>query len=250
MNILFYGTDELLTRLGKQVVGQTWRIFRAEDPNHVSEFADTHSFQAAFFDLGKGSHAIRVATRNAKNKLDIPVAIGLGTQDHAVSFCERALSDLDIVLPECGNDRLTKLQCDAILRLANGVTSESVTCGGVSFHISEDRFSVNGQEVYLPRKKHKLLELLFLKRGRTVTKEMVFNHLYGWEEPPEAKIIDVFVCQIRRVLREAGLEQDCIQTVWGQGYRLMRSTQAPECAFRSIRPVLPTTSGHLNRSMY
>ena len=220
MNILFYGSDELLARVRRQVTGKSWDIHRAEDPDHVLDFEDTHSFQAALFGLCEEGQAVRAAVRNAKNTLDIPVAIGLAAQGHVVSFRESSQPGLDIVVPECGNDRLTKQQCDAILRFANGAPSKSVACGGVSFHMSEGRFSVNGQEIHLPQKKHKLLELLFLKRGRTVTKEMVFNHLYGWEEPPEAKIVDVFVCQIRRALREAGLEEECIQTVWGQGYRV------------------------------
>lgn len=220
MKILFYGSDELLTRVRRQVTGQSWDIHRAKDPDHILDYKDTHSFQAALFGLCDKGQAIRAAVWNAKDVLDIPVAIGLAAQDRIVNFCERAQPGLDIVVPECGNDRLTKLQCDAILRLANGAPSKSITCGGVSFHMSEDRFSVCGQDIYLPQKKHKLLELLFLKRGRTVTKEMVFNHLYGWEEPPDPKVVDVFICHIRRALREAGLEQDCIQTVWGQGYRV------------------------------
>ncbi|WP_299734026.1 winged helix-turn-helix domain-containing protein [uncultured Tateyamaria sp.] len=220
MKILFYGSDALLARVRRQVNGQSWDIYRAEDPDHVFDYEDTHSFQAALFGLCENDLAVRAATWNAKNALDIPVAIGLASQDQVMSFSERTQNGLDIVVPECGNDRLTKHQCDAILRFANGSPAERISCGGVSFHMADDRFSVNGQSIYLPYKKHKLLELLFLKRGRTVTKEMVFNHLYGWEEPPEAKIVDVFICQIRRALREAGLKEECIQTVWGQGYRV------------------------------
>lgn len=220
MNILFFGSDDLLARVRRQESGQSWELYRAEHPDHIFDYEDTHSFQAALFGLCEESQIVRAAARNAKSALDIPVAMGLASKDQVVSFSERSQPDLDIVVPECGNDRLTKLQCDAILRFANGSTSDTISSGGVSFHTCEGVFSVNGQEIHLPYKKHKLLELLFLKRGRTVTKETVFNHLYGWDEPPEAKIVDVFVCQIRKTLREAGLEQDCIQTVWGQGYRV------------------------------
>ena len=220
MNILFLGSDELLARVRKQAIGQSWDITRAEDPDHVLDFEGTHSFQAALFGLCEDGQVIRAAAQTAKRALNVPVTIGLVPLKHVESFCEWSQWGLDVLVPECGNDRLTKQQCDVILRFANGSPTESITCGGVCFHYSEDSFSVNGQEIYLPRKKHKLLELLFLKRGRTVSKEMVFNHLYGWEEPPEPKIVDVFVCQIRRALREAGLEQDCIKTVWGQGYQV------------------------------
>lgn len=223
MNILFFGSDELLARVRKETHGQTWDIYRANDPDEVLAFEGTHVFQAALFGLCTEGSAIGSAVVNAKKTLDVPVAIGLASQDQAGEPCKILKYGLDIIVTECGNDRLIKLQCDAIVRIANGTRSERITCGGVSFHTSENRFSVNGQYIHLPQKKHKLLELLFLRRGRTVNKDMVFNHLYGWDEPPEIKIVDVFVCQIRRILREAGLNQDCIQTIWGQGYRVQEA---------------------------
>lgn len=220
MNILFLGSHELLARINKQIIGQSWDIHHAADPDHILDFEGTHAFQAALVGLCAEDRTICAAANKAKSVLNAPVVVGLASQDQAVQLCEKSLSALDIIVPECGNDSLTKLQCDAIVRLANGARSEIVSCGGLSYHISDGKFSVNGRDIHLPQKKHKLLELLFLKRGRIVTKEMVFNHLYGWDEPPEAKIIDVFVCLIRRTLREAGLGNNCIETVWGQGYRI------------------------------
>ena len=223
MNVLFLGSDELFARVKRQVVGQAWDVSRAEDPEQFLDFEGTHSFQAALVGLCAKSGEVRIATQNAKAALDVPVVIGLASQEQAASHTEWSRVGPDIIIPECGNDHLTKLQCDTILRMANGALSDVIFCGEVSFNTSKGAFAVNGREIYLPYKKHKLLELLFLKRGQTVTKDMVFNHLYGWDEPPEAKIVDVFVCQIRRTLREAGLKQDCIQTVWGQGYRVTDS---------------------------
>ena len=223
MNVLFLGSDELFARVKRQVAGQAWEVSRAEDSEQLLDFQGTHTFQAALIGLCEKSGEVRIAAQNARAALDVPVVIGLASQEQAASHTEWSKIGPDIIIPECGNDHLTKLQCDTILRMANGATSETVICGGVAFDISKGTFSVDGNDICLPYKKHKLLELLFLKRGRTVTKDMVFNHLYGWDEPPEAKIVDVFVCQIRRTLREAGLKQDCIQTVWGQGYRVTDS---------------------------
>ncbi|WP_415400755.1 winged helix-turn-helix domain-containing protein [Tateyamaria sp. SN3-11] len=221
MNVLFLGSDELFARVNRQVVGQAWSIFRAEDPEQLLDFEGTHSFQAALVGLCARKSDVKTAAQNAKMGLSVPVVIGLASQEQATGHTEWLRVGPDIVIPECGNDHLTKLQCDAILRIANGAVTETISCGGVVFNTSTGTFSVNGGDIYLPHKKHQFLELLFLKRGRTVSKEMVFNHLYGWDEPPEPKIVDVYVCQIRRMLREAGLKQDCIQTVWGQGYRVM-----------------------------
>lgn len=223
MNVLVFGSDSLQTRVRSQCVGQSWDVFSVSDPDELLDFEGTHSFQAMVVGLCVGTRAIRAATKTAKQALDIPVVIGLASREQAEEFCKNARHGPDIVITDSGNDDLTKLQCDAVLRLANGAPTEDITCGGVTFHTSRDVFSVNNRDIHLPLKNHRLLELLFLKRGRTVTNEMVFNHLYGWEDPPHAKIIDVFVCQIRKALRKAGLAEECIHTVWGQGYTVVPS---------------------------
>ena len=79
---------------------------------------------------------------------------------------------------------------------------------------------VDGETVHLTRKKYQMLELLSLRKGTTLTKEMFLNHLYGGMDEPELKIIDVFVCKLRKKLVEATGEDSCIQTVWGRGYVL------------------------------
>jgi two-component system cell cycle response regulator CtrA len=64
------------------------------------------------------------------------------------------------------------------------------------------------------------LELLSLRKGVIVTKEMVLGHLYGGVGEPQLKIIDVFICHLRKKLAQANRGKHYIQTVWGRGYRL------------------------------
>ena len=65
-----------------------------------------------------------------------------------------------------------------------------------------------------------MLELLSLRKGTTLTKEMFLNHLYGGMDEPELKIIDVFICKLRKKLSEAIGGESHIETVWGRGYVL------------------------------
>src|SRR5260221_9358630 len=62
-----------------------------------------------------------------------------------------------------------------------------------------------------------MLELLSLRKGTTLTKEMFLNHLYGGMDEPEVKIIDVFVCKLRKKLALAGADNK-IGAIWGRGY--------------------------------
>ena len=64
-----------------------------------------------------------------------------------------------------------------------------------------------------------VLELLALRKGTTLTKEMFLNHLYGGMDEPEVKIIDVFICKLRKKLEKASGGKNYIETVWGAGYR-------------------------------
>jgi two-component system cell cycle response regulator CtrA len=74
--------------------------------------------------------------------------------------------------------------------------------------------------VHLTGKEYQMLELLSLRKGTTLTKEMFLNHLYGGMDEPELKIIDVFICKLRKKLASATSGAHYIETVWGRGYVL------------------------------
>ena len=77
-----------------------------------------------------------------------------------------------------------------------------------------------GKPIHLTGKEYQMLELLSLRKGTTLTKEMFLNHLYGGMDEPELKIIDVFICKLRKKLVEATDGENYIETVWGRGYVL------------------------------
>jgi two-component system cell cycle response regulator CtrA len=86
--------------------------------------------------------------------------------------------------------------------------------------------TADGKLIPLTDKEYSILELLSLRLGVTVTKEMLLGHLYGGKDEPELKIIDVFVCRLRKKLAQATDAKQYIETVWGRGYRLCALTEA------------------------
>jgi two-component system, cell cycle response regulator CtrA len=85
---------------------------------------------------------------------------------------------------------------------------------------------LHGQKLHLTAKEYQILALLALRTGSTLTKETFLNHLYGgWDDEPEAKIIDVFICKLRKKLANASGGQDYIETIWGRGYALREPTK-------------------------
>ena len=74
--------------------------------------------------------------------------------------------------------------------------------------------------MYLTAKEYHILEILCLRKGTTLTKEMFLNQLYGGMDEPEIKIIDVFICKLRKKLANASGGKNYVETVWGRGYTL------------------------------
>ncbi len=108
----------------------------------------------------------------------------------------------------------------AIIRRSKGHSQSIIRTGEVNVNLDAKTVDVAGVTVHLTGKEYQMLELLSLRKGTTLTKEMFLNHLYGGMDEPELKIIDVFICKLRKKLAEATGGQNYIETVWGRGYVL------------------------------
>ena len=120
------------------------------------------------------------------------------------------------------DDYLTKLfhreeliaRIHAIIRRSKGHSQSIIRTGKIDVNLDTKTVEVDGDTVHLTAKEYQMLELLSLRKGTTLTKEMFLNHLYGGMDEPELKIIDVFICKLRKKLTEATGEDNHIQTVW------------------------------------
>ncbi len=108
----------------------------------------------------------------------------------------------------------------AIIRRSKGHSQSVIRTGAVNVNLDAKTVDVDNKTVHLTGKEYQMLELLSLRKGTTLTKEMFLNHLYGGMDEPELKIIDVFICKLRKKLAEATGGQNYIETVWGRGYVL------------------------------
>jgi len=108
----------------------------------------------------------------------------------------------------------------AIVRRSQGHSQSIIKTGKLAVNLDNSMVEVAGKPVHLTGKEYGILELLSLRKGTTLTKEMFLNHLYGGMDEPELKIIDVFICKLRKKLSDATLGSNYIETVWGRGYVL------------------------------
>jgi two-component system cell cycle response regulator CtrA len=118
----------------------------------------------------------------------------------------------------------------AIVRRAKGHAQSVIQTGNLVVNLDTKTVEVGGQRVHLTGKEYQMLELLSLRKGTTLTKEMFLNHLYGGIDEPELKIIDVFICKLRKKLAMATGGEHYIETVWGRGYVLRDPKQSSAAA--------------------
>jgi two-component system cell cycle response regulator CtrA len=106
----------------------------------------------------------------------------------------------------------------AIVRRSKGLAESVINTGDLCVNLDAKTVKIGGAHVHLTPKEYQILELLSLRRGTTLTKEMFLNNLYGGMDEPVIKIIDVFMCKLRKKLANASNGKDYIETVWGRGY--------------------------------
>jgi len=112
----------------------------------------------------------------------------------------------------------------SIVRRYRGHAQSVIEIDDLVINLDNKSVAVNGERVYLTGKEYQMLELLALRKGTTLSKEVLLNNLYGGMDEPELKIIDVFICKVRKKLANASGGKDYIETVWGRGYMLREST--------------------------
>lgn len=108
----------------------------------------------------------------------------------------------------------------AVVRRSKGHSESLIRTGALTVNIDERTVELNGKPLHLTSKEYGILELLSLRKGTALTKEMFLNHLYGGIDEPELKIIDVFICKLRKKLADATGGHNYIETLWGRGYML------------------------------
>jgi two-component system, cell cycle response regulator CtrA len=155
--------------------------------------------------------------RAAKVRTPILILSGLDEADKKVKGLGFGADDY-LTKPFDRSELVARIQ--AIVRRSKGYSESIIRTGKLSVNLDTRTVEVDSQPLHLTGKEYGILELLSLRKGTTLTKEMFLNHLYGGMDEPELKIIDVFVCKLRKKLSNATGGDNYIETVWGRGYVL------------------------------
>jgi two-component system cell cycle response regulator CtrA len=164
--------------------------------------------------------------RISRNDTPVMVLSGVTLPQARVKALSLGADDF-ITKPYDRAELLARMQ--AIVRRSKGFSQPTVTVGRLTLNLDSREVSVSGNVVHLTGKEYAILELLVLRKGMVLTKEAFLNHLYGGMDEPEVKIIDVFVCKLRKKLAVAGGE-GIIGTIWGRGYMIREQSPTRDSA--------------------
>ncbi|MFO7919628.1 DNA-binding response regulator [Rhodobacteraceae bacterium W635] len=157
-------------------------------------------------------------------RIDTPILILSGADDTESKIKGFGFGADDYLTKPFHRDELIA-RIHAIVRRSKGHAQSVIRTGRINVNLDAKTVDVDGRAVHLTGKEYQMLELLSLRKGTTLTKEMFLNHLYGGMDEPELKIIDVFICKLRKKLSEATGGDNHIETIWGRGYVLRDPVQ-------------------------
>lgn len=194
-------------------------IDHSESGEEALELLRHYDYDVVLLDLVlpdiEGYEVVR-RMRIARNDTPVLILSGMTRPQAKVKGLGMGADDF-ITKPFDKAELLARMQ--AVVRRSKGFSQPTVRIGTVELNLDSREVTVDGGEVHLTGKEYSILELLVLRKGMVLTKEAFLNHLYGGMDEPEIKIIDVFVCKLRKKLAAAGAD-NLIGTVWGRGYMI------------------------------
>lgn len=184
------------------------------------DLAKLYDYDLILLDLGlpdmNGNEVLR-QLRLAR--IDTPILILTGSDDTENKIKAFGFGADDYLTKPFHREELVA-RIHAIIRRSKGHSQSIISTGKIAVNLDAKTVETAGKPIHLTGKEYQMLELLSLRKGTTLTKEMFLNHLYGGMDEPELKIIDVFICKLRKKLCEATDGENYIETVWGRGYVL------------------------------
>lgn len=243
MNILLIEDDPAAARSVRMLLStEGYETALTDSGEEGIALAETYDYDAILLDLGlediSGSEVLR---RLRARKVETPVIVLTGSADVGAKVSALSAGADDYVVKPFHKDELSA-RIRAVVRRSRGHGESIVRTGPIAVNLNTRTVEVSGRPVRLTPSEYKLLELFSLRKNQVLTKEACLSHLYNGLAEPEIKIIDVFVCKLRKKIAAASDGDACIETVWGGGYMLRDTKSEPQIgpalrAAESYRPV-------------
>ena len=221
MRALVIEDDPVSARLIEQALKTENMISEPADCGEDGiELAKLYDFDIIVLDLRlPDMEGYEVVRRLRAARIQTPILILSGRSD-PTDKVRGLMGGADDYLTKPFNKAELVARIQAIVRRSKGHAESIIRTGKLQLNMDARSVEADGRRLHVTGKEYSILELLSLRKGTTLTKEMFLDHLYGGMDEPELKIIDVFICKLRKKLAEATGGEHYIETVWGRGYVL------------------------------
>jgi two-component system cell cycle response regulator CtrA len=209
-----------------KLVAEGHNVFTTDLGEDAIELASVYDYDLMLLDLDLADiEGLEVLRALRMKKLRTPVIILTASSD--IETKVKALSaGADDFISKPFHKAELAARINAVVRRSRGHSESIIRTGNIALNIDTRTAEVCGQPVHLTPSEYKVLELLSLRKNSVLTKEMCLNHLYNGLREPEVKIIDVFICKLRKKLAAVAEGDNQIETVWGGGYMLRDTPEA------------------------
>ncbi|WP_262690899.1 response regulator transcription factor CtrA [Kordiimonas aestuarii] len=231
MRVLLIEDDPTMTRsIELMLTAEGFNVYSTDLGEEGLDLGKLYDYDIILLDLNlPDMHGYDVLKKLRTAKVNTPILIlsGLTEMENKVKGLGFGADDY-MTKPFHKEELVARIH--AIVRRSKGHSQSIIKTGKLAVNLDTKTVEVSNQRVHLTGKEYAMLELLSLRKGSTLTKEMFLNHLYGGIDEPELKIIDVFICKLRKKLATASDGDNYIETVWGRGYVLRNPVEETEAA--------------------
>jgi two-component system cell cycle response regulator CtrA len=227
MRVLLIEDDRSAARSAQlMLTAEKFNVETTESGEDGLDLAQTYDYDIILLDLNLGDMSgLDVLRGLRRNGCKTPVMVVSGSADVAVKVRAFSGGADDYIVKPFHKDELTA-RLRAVIRRSSGHADSVITIGDIALNLDARTVHVNGTRVHLTGKEYQTLELLALRRGKTLHKDVFLTSLYGGMDEPGGKIIDVFICKLRQKLAVVSDKQH-IETVWGGGYVMRDPEETP-----------------------
>ena len=197
-----------------------FNVYRTDLGEEGLDLGKFYDYDVILLDLSLPDiHGYDVLKKLRVAKVKTPVLILSGNADMDSKVRGFGYGADDYVTKPFHRDELVA-RIQAVVRRSKGHSQSIIRTGKLAVNLDAKTVETDGARIHLTPKEYAIVELLSLRKGTTLTKDMFLNHLYGGVDEPEIKIVDVFICKLRKKLAMACEGENYIETVWGRGYVL------------------------------
>jgi two-component system cell cycle response regulator CtrA len=225
MRVLLIGDDSSIAQsIELMLKSESFNVYATDLGEEGVDHGRLYDYDIILLDLNlpdmSGFEVLR-SLRVSKVNTPILILSGAASIEHKVKGLGYGADDY-MTKPFHKTELIARVH--AIVRRSQGHAQSIIQTGDLIVNVDAKTVHIKQIPVNRTGKEYRMLELLSLRRGTTITKEMFLSRLYGGMDEPEIKIIDVFMCKIRKKRGIASGDKDYIETVWGRGY-LLREPQ-------------------------